>query len=401
MISGSIALALLFFAELGLRILYPEKVLDIAEQRRHIHDRGPIAYEVHPEYLVALKPNVSKTFVRSRENGGDVVRWTTNTASFRGPELRLEPELRVMVYGDSNIQARFSHLEKSFPYKLQEYLTSLSARDVEVINAGVIGFGPDQVLIKFSQEVDIYKPDIVVFHIFADNDFGDIVRNNLFELDAEGDLVRTNLKPAVDLEFTQPRLLITKAALSLLKPVGVKNVPPELLSIEESVGTSMALTDMEYAAYNNGSRSLALSGDRYDLDIALDSKSDAAKTKVSLLDRILREAKAIADEKGVGLVVLIQPSSRDLTQNLPSMNYGDLQKHPDYRKDRLTSIVDAICSRYQVQRVNLYPVFLNNTPQSLFFKVDDNHWNDAGQDLAARETADYIHEHFWINHPAD
>src|SRR5439155_6628510 len=62
---------------------------------------------------------------------------------------------------------------------------------IEVINAGVDGFGPDQSLLRFEQEVDVYQPDIVVFHIFADNDFGDIIRNRLFDVDPSGALVKT------------------------------------------------------------------------------------------------------------------------------------------------------------------------------------------------------------------
>lgn len=174
---------MLCVAELGLRILYPDKALEIAEQRQRIEN---VAYRFEPEYLVALKPNLSKTYKRDVANGGDVVRWTTNRTSFRGPELRSEPDMRVIVYGDSNIQARCSKLHQTFPYKLEEYLASLSRRDVEVVNGGIIGSGPDQVLIRFSSEIELYEPDIVIFHVYADNDLGDIVRNRLFELDALG-----------------------------------------------------------------------------------------------------------------------------------------------------------------------------------------------------------------------
>lgn len=394
-ISVSIAAVLLFVIELVLRILYPEKVLEIAQDRKRIEN---LAYRFHPDYLIALKPNASKQFTRSQENGGAVVTWTTNSDSFRGPELRDDAELRVIVYGDSNVQARFSRLSQTFPVKLQKNLASLSGLDVEVINAGIVGSGPDQALIRFSADVDTYKPDIVVFHIFADNDFGDIVRNRLFDIDAEGELVRTRFAATLDqnLESIYPRLLVTRMAQKVLKLVGVNGTesPAEEHSVDAIVTRWMADSEEEYAIYKQGKpREFSHFADHYDIDIALHPNSESAITKIALLDRVMAKARAIADEKDVKFMVLIQPSSIDLTQNLAT-NYDYLQRYADYRRDRLTSIIDDICTRHNISRVNLYPIFYNNNPLSLYFRKGNDHWNDAGQKLAARVTADFIYDNF-------
>ena len=166
---------------------------------------------------MGLKRGVSKTFERRPANGGDTVHWQTNDASFRGRELRSNPGTRVIVYGDSNIQARFSHLDQSFPQRLERHLQASSGGDVEVINAGVVGFGPDQCLIRLSSDIDEHDPDVVVFHVFADNDFGDVVRNRLFELDANGALVRTNQRATLDQTLESSRLLITRAARKIAR----------------------------------------------------------------------------------------------------------------------------------------------------------------------------------------
>ena len=73
-----------------------------------------VAYEFNEDYLFALKPNISKEYARAEENGGDVIHWQTNDNSFRGDELRDSGDYRIMVYGDSNIQARFSTNENTF-----------------------------------------------------------------------------------------------------------------------------------------------------------------------------------------------------------------------------------------------------------------------------------------------
>jgi len=401
-ISVSIALAVLFLLELVLRILYPEKVLEIAQDRSRIQN---IAYQFDPDYLVAHRPNARKQFARSEANGGDIIDWSTNSDAFRGPELRHNPDLRVIVYGDSNIQARFSALGQTFPFKLQKYLRSLSRRDVEVINAGIIGAGPDQALIRFALDVDTYKPDIVVFHIFADNDFGDIVRNRLYELDAGGALVRTGFNADIDqnLESVYPRLLVTRMAQKALKLAGVNYdpAPPEIhQKPDEIVDQWLGLSEEEYAIYKQGKRrEVSHFADHYDADIALRSDSESALTKIALMEQVLVQAKAIADEKNVKFVVLIQPSSIDLTTNL-AINYEVLQQRPGYQRERLTAIVDDICARHDIPRINLYPVFQGNQPGSLYFLKDDDHWNDAGQKLAAKVAADFIYNNMLKGSPA-
>jgi hypothetical protein len=393
--SASIAVVLLFVAELVLRMLYPEKVLEIAIERQRTEN---LAYAFHPEYLISLKPNVRKVFRRTHAHEGDVVHWGSNSDSFRGPELRSNPQTRIIVYGDSNIQARFSHLRQTFPYRLQELLESAHGRDVEVINGGIIGSGPDQVLLRFSADVDRYKPDAVIFHVFADNDFGDIVRNRLFELDANDRLVRTTFTPTADseLDAKTPRLLTVKAALKVLRLVSGGGSEPGSgpgKTQEERLKEWLAITEKEYAVYKQGKpRSFSHFADHYDFDVALYPDSESAVTKVKLLDRILQEAKATSEKKGVALVVLIQPSSRDLTQNL-LLSHADFERFPKYRRDGLSSTVDEICARHGIHRINLYPVFLNNDPQSLYFTAEDDHWNASGQELAARVTAEYLTKH--------
>jgi len=192
-ISG-ITVILLILSEAGLRIVFPEKV---NKSRKNYGQE--VACVFNKDYLISLKSSVRKEYLRSNVNGGGVIKWETNSHSFRGKELQGNPDIRIIVYGDSNILARFSILEDTFPYKLEEYLNKeFSGLKVEVLNSGIMGLGPDQSLIKLSQDIDKYKPNIVILHLFADNDFGDIIRNRIFTLDANDNLVPTNFKQEKD-----------------------------------------------------------------------------------------------------------------------------------------------------------------------------------------------------------
>ena len=343
-----IALSLLSIAELALRIIYQEKVL---------------AYQFNPDYLVSLKPNVRKVFKRSSANGGGVVHWRTNSDSFRGLELEAKPDLRVIVYGDSNIQARFSSLEKTFPARLQHYLSLLYKRKVEVVNAGVVGFGPDQSLLQCSGEIGRYKPDLAVFQIFADNDFGDIVRNRLFELDDHGLLTRSKHKPTVDQEIKGIRkLLLTKAVDKLFRALVRRSsgsAADQSFPVEKTIEIGLSVSEKEYSIYaRREPRVFSHFADHYDFDVSLHPNSEQAKTKVLLLERILEKTREVAAEHGVEPLFLIQPSSRDLSSNLP-VNYHEMQKYPGYRRNGLSSIVEGICARHQLHCVNLFRSFLS------------------------------------------
>jgi hypothetical protein len=374
--------------EVILRMVYPEKIKTHPEQ--HMSERS--AYEFNEEYIVSLKPNIKKTFTRSQINGGNRIEWRTNKNSFRGHELREQQDLRIMIYGDSNIQARFSDLEDTFPYKLEKYLREIVGRDIEVINAGVVGFGPDQSLIRFTQEADTYNPDIVIFHINSDNDFGDIIRNRLFELDSSDNLATPGYRTKL-IAFLSS-LSVTKAAHKMARIIRKEDrKEDEKHDRGKTLSKLLDVTEREFAVHSQQKpRTFPHFADHYDIDIALYPQSESATTKMKFMSAVLNRARQFADSKNIRFMVMIQPSSKDLTTNLEP-NFQDFLKYPGYRRSMLTSVVENICTENNIPSVNLFDIFLQHDPQTLFFKDHDHHWNDRGQDISAQETAYYISEH--------
>jgi len=378
------AFLILFFCETILRIVYPEKVKTYPE-----HMKNTDAYEFNEDYIVSLKPNAKKNFIRSQINGGQIIEWRTNKDSFRGSELRENHDFRIMVYGDSSIQARFSVLENTFTCKLEKYLRRIVHEDIEVTNAGVVGFGPDQSLIKFMHEAETYRPDIVIFSVCADNDFGDIIRNRLFELDSSGSLVTPHFRS--NLRTFLSSLLITKAAQKMFRKVTREDKNKDKKQDrKEKLTRLLDVSESEYSVYRQSEpRTFSHFADHYDIDIALYPESEASTTKIKLMKAVLCKAKQFADAKKIEFIVLIIPSSKDLTTN-SEPNYEDFLEYPKYKRDNLTSAVDHICTENNIHRVNLFHVFLENDPQDLHFKKNDYHWNDAGQDVAAQEMAFFM-----------
>lgn len=397
-----IAVLLLVGAELTLRVLRPSRIqaLNAASSDRR-------AYQMTSKYGQTLRPNIQATYIRAPINGGDIIHWRTNSHGFRGDELRSTADVRILVYGDSNVQARFSSLKDTFSFRVEQELIVLTKRKVEVINAGVIGAGPDQSLLRFIDDAPRYHPDIVVFHIFADNDFGDLLRNAVFYLNDSGALVRKRLFSVDSLSFVEhlrdqiPPLLVVHIPTRMIKRIRTKgsavHIQTKLTDAKAGLSEGEQLlnkfADASKTDYVSYKRRVQTSGDHYDLDLALFPKRESSKVKIALMTAILRQAKEFAGNHKIHFLVVIQPSASDLTTNFP-LNYKQLTGRGNYRPENLTTVVQAVCRANDIHYVNLFPVFRNNNPEKLFFKGRNNHWNDEGQRLAAKVTARYLYDTF-------
>ncbi len=363
------------------------------------------AFRFNEDYLIELIPEIEKMYIRSKENGGDSIQWRVNQDGFRGSELKDHPEFRIMVYGDSNVQARFSEEESTYVFKLGGYLRSTSTKEIEVINAGIVGFGPDQSLLKFEQEVDKYKPDLVILNVFAGNDYGDIIRNRLLELDMEGNLVETLFEKEEDQELRKEdgfKIRIWEWAKSIKEGMGEKKNARKAIqnpeAYEEGVFNYFDRVNKEaFEIYKKGKpRLFSHFQDSYETDVATDPDSESSQRKVLLMKAVLKKMNEVALEKGVQFVIQIQPSATDLTPSNYVLGNKYLQKKfPRYRKEGLTHSLSEIAEELQIPSLNLYSIFMGNNPEALFFKGENNHWNDAGQRLAAASMAEFIADSLW------
>lgn len=158
----------------------------------------------------------------------------------------------------------------------------------------------------------------------------------------------------------------------------------------------MSVTEHEYAIYQKGApRSCSHFADHYDFDLALYPDSKSAKTKVTLLKGVMKRAKELADSKGVRLVVVIQPSSRDLTTN-QEVNYKMFSAYRHYKQTNLTDAAEKVLREQRIPYVNLFNLFAEHQPENLFFRGDDDHWTDTGQRIAAQAVAEYIMREYLV-----
>ncbi|MEZ4635895.1 MAG: SGNH/GDSL hydrolase family protein [Caldilineaceae bacterium] len=154
----------------------------------------------------SLQPNAQgRYFAPMYEYDVDV---RINSLGLRADEAigyaKPEDVFRVMVLGDSFIEALQVKLEESLPQRLGQLYTAQTGRPVEVLNAGVSGWGTDQQLLWLQNEGVKYSPDLIILAVYPRNDFMNnsealeganqgAIQKPFFEMDSDG--LRLNYYP--------------------------------------------------------------------------------------------------------------------------------------------------------------------------------------------------------------
>lgn len=93
------------------------------------------------------------------------------------PLQKAEGVFRIMVFGDSFIEASEVEIEQTSFYVLQETLNKSAPPGIrfEVIAAGMRAWGPAQQLVYFQERGRLYSPDLVLLFWLPANDLSDVL----------------------------------------------------------------------------------------------------------------------------------------------------------------------------------------------------------------------------------
>jgi lysophospholipase L1-like esterase len=375
--------------------------------RRYLPMDG-FLYSLHPRALYALAPNTRALFVHTPQNGGGLVLVTVNSDGFRGDELRGGGDPRILVYGDSYVEADYARLAETFTKRLEERLGKAAGRRVEAVNAGTNGYGPDQALRRFQDETKRLHPSGVVFAVFADNDFGDLVRNRLYRLE-DGRLVEAGgvlvdpVRPLFDPTGRVQDFELRKRLRWLIRRSRrAHRLTPEAreaqrrAAMADYLRSSVELCRREYeeAVIARNPEITDLVKDHYDADVSFHPGSDAAVYKRALMEAVLRELRATAVREGVPVLVLVVPSPIDICEACEIA--VDTKVYPEYDRRRLSREAAAAAQRAGLPALDLFDAFREAGPDRLYYRHGEDHWNADGQDLAARLVAKRIVSEGWL-----
>lgn len=351
-------------------------------------------YDWDERCLYKTRPNSSKTYRRTAINGGQTSEVTINSQGFRGPELPAKSDRRprVIIYGDSFIEAEYSQWENTFGERLRQVATKLLGQPITVINAGTNGYGPDQELLRMERELPQIQPQVVILSVFADNDFGDMLRNKLFRLNEQGELVphAWQRSPACQHPGMRGRY---EPTLWKLARNAIRGLQSQGGVIESYMERWRLQCLAEYDEYVTHGDSVVhdLQADHYDADIALTPGVPSARYKARMFSRIIEQIDATCRQNHARLLVVIIPSPADLIEGYDFCAI-DHQRYPDYDPRALAAVAAGAASEQKVRAVNLSEPFSRRHPEKLYFRGGDNHWNDAGQAAGAEIVAPVLAE---------
>jgi lysophospholipase L1-like esterase len=158
----SAAVLVLVVFELGIRLFIPS----------YIYEHYDPADDWQPDSSTGWvnRPDIDRRFVTLT---GEEARFRTNQDGINSATAKREKKsgtIRIMIFGDSTTVGRGVPQDKTVNKDLESILRSRGI-DVEVLNAGVQGYGTDQVFLRMQQLIPLYHPDIV-FYCLCTNDFG-------------------------------------------------------------------------------------------------------------------------------------------------------------------------------------------------------------------------------------
>ncbi len=353
------------------------------------------AYELNETFLYRLKPGSVREYAHTNANGGSRHNYQVNSLGYRGEELltHTDRHTRIVVYGDSFIHAEYSELEKTFTERLEHWIALARNENVEVINAGVAGYGPDQIALRIGAELPKLNPDIVVVSIYSGNDFGDLVRNKLFKVDEKMELVRSfptlSQEIVFQAELAEREFFVRKVARNVREQYQQTAQP---LDAAAKMAAILAQQISEYESYVLHSDNVVseLRSDPYSADISLFSDSPSGRYKISLMAGVMREIATTVHSFGVPLIFIILPHPTDVLLGRHASVSIDRDVWPQYSPDRLVQSLLNICHANSLNCFSLMQTMREKGGENLFLKGGDDHWNDKGQDVAAQAVAEYL-----------
>jgi hypothetical protein len=272
-----------------------------------------------------------------------------------------------------------------------------------VVNAGVLGWGPDQEFLRIKRELPVFKPNLVVVAIFADNDMGDLIRDHLIRLASDSSLefrhpvLHPSLVNLLSAEAHPTGWRRSHLARWVERKLGRANqaILPEirkrdpLKSLRTYDDWAMANARRDWDEYNTTPDTVFdLLGDSYDVDISAMPDSPSARYKVALLDRLFGTMQRELAAQKTPLVLVDIPSPIDACVGYDVVI--DTVKYPRYQRRRISGIVDSLATRNGIKHLDLWGPFRANDACSLYYRQGDLHWKTRGQEIAAGLLADSL-----------
>jgi hypothetical protein len=345
-----------------------------------------------------------------------------NSRGIRGPESlgydKNPGVYRVLLLGDSFVEAVQIDYAETLGEQLRALLEEALGQPVEVINAGVSGFGTDQQLLWLREEGVKYAPDLVLLAVYPHNDFmnnaellesanqGSISKPYFELVDGKLQLRYSPFDPANVPGVTSPFAEVAPPELAPGPLTGMADWLRSHSAFYRYFDPRIRLADSRFAAWlarvgliapGQESKLVAQGTDYRPITYGVYQKPLAPEWQeaVALTDALLAEMEQTIGQMGASGAALLIPAAesvdgerwqRILTQ-FPAMLAGewDVQQPEALAADALAAA--------GIPAFSLTEAFRQALPNmTALYLEEDGHWTAAGHALAARATVNFLAE---------
>jgi hypothetical protein len=336
--------------EIGLRILWPQPM--------NIFDNTRDRMTVHPPNLDLYLPQFGH-------------RVHMNSAGMRDREHRVEKApgvFRILLLGDSFIEAVQVPFEDSLPALLRARLEARGAAPVEIVSAGVGGWGTDDELTYLQRYGLRYRPDLVLLAVTLHNDLVDNLAMEYHSFDPQGGLRE---KPRED--FPLPVYLSQKLKAWL-----------------SSHCYLYRLIYLTRTASHVASAARALNSEV--VQLLLPEPPPRIALGWSMTEALLSKMERVTDAHGARFAVLLIPIEAQLSrEEREALLRQEGVSAREIQIDRPQRVLEAWGARAAAPVIDLLPAFrawYETHPDELY--LPEGHWNEQGHEVAADVAADEL-----------
>ena len=288
---------------------------------------------------------------------------TFNRAGMRDREhAQSKPDsvFRILLLGDSFMEALQVPFESSMPSMLERALPQSNGKRVEVVNAGVSGWGTDDELRYLEQYGLRYRPNVIVVAMTLHNDISDNLRQTWHTVRNDS-LVEQPVQPMSAWQFGKVRL-------------------------KAFVATRFQLYQLWRKVRHGGEiRRVGKALNTHVLDLFRDTTPEKIAHGFELTEHLLKAMRDTATVSGARVVVALLPIRHQLADADFNGFLGQGEVDPgEMEMTRPQQVITEIGGRLGIPVIDMLPEFRRWTAQSKgpLYMERDGHWNAEGHRLA-------------------
>jgi len=299
-----------------------------------------------------------------------------NSQGFNDSEFSLEKKedvFRIVIIGDSFVEARNVPLEKSFQYVLEQKLNEIPGRKFEVYAFGIAGNGTFKSYLYLNQYALKYQPDLVILAFLPFNDF----RDDYLLLDKTFD---------------------AKGEIRTVMPGGDKLFGKSIFLSWLDYKWQVAKTSENFNRLKNiFSKKTSETQLPFDFQVFLPEYPQSWQKVWDLEKELISQFKETVKENGSNFLLV---SLNDIWRAHPEIlandaQYGLYVKEFNLDLDKPEKLLGEFAEAENIPYLNLKEKLggrIGNEKEIIFLYPCDGHWNDLGNLWAGEAIDDFLKE---------